>query len=199
MAKRLVVAAFLIGAVLFILPGCATTDGTKDTQETKDPEFVLRVNCGASEPYTDREGNLWLADQEMASDKKWGARGGETIVRGDLDIADTNSPGIYQAERNNMDGYIFKVPNGKYTIRLHFAETSPEITAQGKRIFSVIINEKIVFKDLDPFNAAGGFQKPVVAIIENVSTTRKELVFEFTKNIQNPQINGIEIISKQLE
>lgn len=199
MAKGKVVAGFLVGAVLFALSGCATMDGAKDAQEAKEPEFVLRVNCGASMPYTDKTDNVWLADQVMAADKEWGALGGETIDRGDLDIADTNSPRIYQTERYGLEGYRFKVQNGKYTVRLHFAETYPDITAQGMRVFSVIINNRGILEEFDTFKAGGGFQKPVVVMIEGVIVNKEEIVIEFMKNIQEPEINGIEILSEQLD
>lgn len=199
MAKGLTVAGFLVEVVLFALSGCASMDGAKDAQEVKEPEFVLRVNCGASKPYTDKTGNVWLADQEMAADKEWGALGGETINRGDLNIADTNSPRIYQTERYGLEGYRFKVQNGKYTVQLHFAETHPDITAQGKRVFSVILNNRGILEDFDPFKAIGGFQKPVVVMIDGVIVNKEEIVIDFMKKIQEPQINGIEIISEQLD
>jgi hypothetical protein len=64
----------------------------KPAQSTK---LTLRINCGATEPYTDKAGNVWLADQSMDIDKKWGAVDGLTVDRGDLGITawrDTNSP-----------------------------------------------------------------------------------------------------------
>lgn len=199
MAKRLVVAGFLVGAVLFTLPGCTTLEGVKEAEEAKGPEFVLRVNCGAFEHYTDKEGNVWLADQEMEPGKEWGAVGGVTVDRGNLEIADTNSPRVYQTERYNMDGYKFDLTNGKYMVRLHFAETFYDISAEGERIFSVLVNGRSFLEDFDVFKAAGGFQKPVVAVIEGVKVTKGELTIDFTPNVQNPEINGIEILSEKLD
>ena len=197
MAKGLIVAGFLVGIVLFALQGCTTLDGTK---EAKEPEFVLRINCGAFEPYTDREGNVWLADQEMEPGKEWGAVGGVTVDWGDLEIADTNSPRVYQTERYNMDGYKFDLTtNGIYTIYLHFAETFYDIRAEGERVFSVIVNGRGFLEDFDVFKAAGGFQKPVVAMIEGVKVIKGELTIDFTPNVQNPEINGIEILSEKLD
>jgi hypothetical protein len=95
-----------------------------------------------------------------------------------------------------MEGYKFTVPNGKYIVRLHFAETYDGITAEGERVFSVTINDQTVLKDFDPFKEAGGYQKPVVKTIEDVTVTNGELAIGFTTNIQNPEINGIEILSE---
>ena len=155
---------------------------------------VLRVNCGAYEPYTDKAGNLWLTDQDLGIGKEWGADGGEMADRGDLDISETNSPGIYETERYSMYGYHFNVPNGPYIIRLHFAETYSGIYGEGERVFSVSINEKNVLEDFDCFKEAGGLNKPVVKIIDSVMVTDGKLLIEFALGIQNPEINGIEII-----
>jgi hypothetical protein len=166
------------------------------TGQAKAPKFVLRVNCAGSEPYTDKAGNLWLADQNMESGKKWGAIDGLTVDRGDLGIAGTDSPRVYETERYSMEGYKFSVPNGRYKVRLNFAETYSGITGDGQRVFSVTINEKIVLKDFDPYKEAGGFEKPVVKTIKSLAVTNGELAFGFTMDIQNPEINGIEIFSE---
>jgi len=194
----------MIAVVLLAFSGCASGGRAKATPEqataaaeqVKAPKLVLRVNCAALEPYTDQAGNVWLADQQGDPNKTWGAVGGMTVDRGELSIAGTDAPKVYQTERYSMEAYKFTVPNGKYTVRLHFAETYDGITAEGQRIFSVGINEQTVLKDFDPYKEAGGFQKPVVKTIEDVVVTGGEIVIKFTTNVQNPEINGIEILSK---
>jgi len=204
MAKKFIT-GLLVGVTLLSLSGCDTSGGTKEVREAREaevakeakgPEFVLRVNCAASEPYTDKAGNEWLPDQYMEQGSKWGAVGGSTVERGDLGIAGTDAPKIYETERYSMEAYKFMVPNGKYEVRLHFAETYSGITGEAERVFSVTINGQTALKDFDPFKEGGGFQKPVVKKIEGLAVTNGELVIEFTPNIQNPEINGIEIISE---
>jgi len=194
----------MIAVVLLAFSGCATGGRAKATPEqataapeqAKAPKLVLRVNCAAVEPYTDQAGNLWRVDPIPDPDADWGAVGGMTVDRGELNIAGTDAPKVYQTERYSMEAYKFTVPNGKYTVRLHFAETYDGITAVGQRIFSVSINDQTVLKDFDPYKEAGGFQKPVVKTIEDVAVTGGEIVIKFTTNVQNPEINGIEILSK---
>jgi hypothetical protein len=206
----------MIAVVLLAFSGCASGGRAKATgeqaktlaeqatseqakamsEQSKAPKLVLRVNCAALEPYTDQAGNVWLADQQADPNKTWGAVGGMTVDRGELGIAGTDAPKVYQTERYSMEAYKFTVPNGKYTVRLHFAETYDGITAEGQRIFSVGINEQTVLKEFDPYKEAGGFQKPVVKTIEDVAVTGGEIVIKFTMNVQNPEINGIEILSK---
>ncbi len=190
MAKGLVIVSCIAVVLVRVFSGCATME------ETKTPKFVLRVNCAATESYTDKAGNIWLVDQVMGEGKTWGFVDGMTVDRGDLGITGTDAPKIYETERYSMSAYKFKVPNGKYTVRLHFAETYDGITGDGQRIFSITINEKTVLEDFDPYKEAGGFQKPVVKTIKSLTITNGEIVIGFTSNIQNPEINGIEIISE---
>ena len=158
--------------------------------------FILRVNCAAYEPYIDKAGNEWLPDQDMEEGRKWGAEGGLIADRGELSIADTNAPTIYQTERYSMDAYRFIVPDGKYTVRLHFAETYDGIFGEGERVFSVSINGKKVLTDFDPYKEGGGHEKPVIKEFTGVDVTGEEIVIGFTANIENPEINGIEILSE---
>jgi len=188
MAKGIVFMICAVAAAL-VFSGCATTG------ETKAPATILRVNCAATEPYTDKAGNVWLADQQFEEGKQWGAVDGMTVDRGDLDIGGTNSPKIYQTERYSMTAYKFIVPNSKYIVRLHFAETYEGITGEGQRVFSVTINGKTVLENFDVRKEGGGSHKPVVREFKGVTVTNKEMVVGFVSNIQNPEINGIEILS----
>jgi hypothetical protein len=119
-----------------------------------------------------------------------------TIDRGDVSIPGTDAPRVYQLERYSMPAYRFTVPNGKYTVRLHFAETYEGITEAGQRVFSVNINDNVVLPDFDVFKAAGGFQKPVVKEFKGITVTNEKLFIGFTPKVENPEINGIEIFSE---
>lgn len=184
------VVLFLTGLAVLVFSGCAATG------ETKAPKTALRVSCAAAGPYTDKADNVWLADQQFEQGKEWGAVDGMTVDRGDLSISGTNSPKVYQTERYSMSAYKFIVPNGRYTVRLHFAETFSGITGEKQRVFSVTVNDNVVLKDLDVYKEAGGANKPVVREFKGVTVTGKELVVGFVSNIQNPEINGIEILAE---
>jgi hypothetical protein len=213
MNKKLVIVSCVVAAVVLAFSGCEPTGKTEIKTEAKSKtgakvnteakvkteapsKFVLRVNCAATEPYTDKAGNLWLPDQYMEEGKTWGAVDGMEADRGELSIAGTDAPKVYETERYMMSEYKFKVPNGKYTVRLHFAETYSGITGEGERVFSVTINGKNVLEDFDPYKAAGGLEKPVVKEFKGVTITNGKLVIGFVSNIENPEINGIEILSE---
>lgn len=127
---------------------------------------------------------MWLADT--------GFDGGDVIQRPDVTVSNTPDPMIYQAEHYGMDSFSWKLPNGKYTVKLHFAETYEGITDVGQRVFSFDVQGQ-QFKDFDVWKEAGGPMKAYVVTC-HVNVTNGQLLINFTANIENPQINGIEII-----
>ncbi len=145
---------------------------------------IIRIKAGASEPVKDAEGNVWLADQ--------GFEGGQTIARPDIQIANTKSPDLYRAEHYSMDSFSWPVPNGKYLVKLHFAETYEGINGPGERVFSFNVQGK-EFKDFDVWVKAGG---PLKAYVETVpvEVTDGKIKVTFTPKVENPQICAIEII-----
>ncbi|MEN6427397.1 MAG: malectin [Phycisphaerales bacterium] len=156
---------------------------------------MLRVDCGAFEPYKDKQGNVWAADQELGAGKTWGADDGMTVDRLGLGVTGTDMPTIYETERYSMGSYKFTVPNGKYTVRLHFAETFEGITGPEQRVFSVSVPGQEVLKDLDLFKTVGPL-KPLIKEYKGVSVENGQLVIGFTPHIENPQICGIEILAE---
>jgi len=145
---------------------------------------VIRIKAGASSPFTDSSGNVWAAEQ--------GFNGGDSVERPDAAIANTKDPGIYRSEHYSMDSFSCPVANGKYLVKLHFAETYDGIEGPGQRVFSFNVQGH-EFKDFDVWVKAGG---PFKAYVESVPVeiTDGNLKITFTSNIENPQINGIEII-----
>jgi enterochelin esterase-like enzyme len=145
---------------------------------------TIRIKAGKSEPVKDAEGNVWLADQ--------GFDGGQTIERPDIQTANTKSPDLYRAEHYSMDSFTWPVPNGRYLVKLHFAETFEGISGPGERVFSFNVQGKD-FKDFDPWVKAGGFLKAYIETIP-VEVTDGKIKVTFTPKVENPQICAIEII-----
>jgi len=144
---------------------------------------TIRVKAGATTPFKDSSGNIWLADQ--------GFDGGDTVERPDAPITNTKDPGLYQSEHYSMNSFSCKIPNGKYIAKLHFCETFEGITGKGDRVFSFNVQGHS-FKDFDVFAKAGGANKAYVETVP-VEVTNGIFKIEFISNIENPQINAIEI------
>ena len=146
---------------------------------------VIRIKAAATTPFTDSSGHVWLPDQ--------GFTGGEISDReGNMAIANTKDPALYRTERYSMTAFSQPLPNGKYIVKLHFAETYEGIRAAGERVFSFNVEGQEI-KDFDVFARAGGGQKAYVETV-NVNVADGKLDIAFTSQVQNPHINAIEII-----
>ena len=145
----------------------------------------MHIKAGRSTSLTDADGVVWIAEQ--------GFTDGDVIDRGDdMQIANTKSPALYRTEHYGMTAFSYPVPNGKYIVKLHFAETFDGITAAGERVFSFNVEGK-EFKDFDVFVKAGGPQRAYIETVP-VEVTDGKLHITFTSNVENPEINGIEIL-----
>jgi hypothetical protein len=146
--------------------------------------FPLRIKAGRTDMLKDADGNTWLPDQGFAD--------GDTTEREDVQIENTTIPALYRSERYGMSAFSVKVPNGKYTVKLHFCETYEGIEGPGQRVFSFNVQGH-EFKDFDVWVKAGGPRKAYIETV-NVDVTGGKLDIGFTSNVENPEINAIEII-----
>jgi hypothetical protein len=152
-----------------------------------DTRPTIRIDAGSTTPFTDTSGNVRLADT--------GFDGGDVVDRGaDTAITGTKDQALYRTEHWGMTAFTYPVANGKYTIKLHFAETCPDVGAIGERVFSIKVGDKEI-KDLDVWAKAGAKQKAYVETVP-VEITNGKLEISFTQYVQEPEINGIEIIPK---
>ncbi|HEX5399465.1 MAG TPA: malectin [Verrucomicrobiae bacterium] len=146
----------------------------------------VRINCGSTENTTDSEGNVWLADEGFAD--------GNPYQADEVQIANTKDPAIYRAERYSMSAYNFGVPNGRYTVKLLFAEVYTGIAGPGDRVFSFDVQGH-EFKNFDIWVKAGGPDKAYVQSVD-VDVTNGVLNITFMPIVENPKVNGIEILPR---
>jgi Malectin domain len=145
---------------------------------------TLRIIAGLSEPLKDEAGMVWQPTEGFAD--------GQTINRPGTEIGRTKTPSVYCSERFGMSKFTQKLPNRKYTVKLHFAITYEGITEAGQCVFSVNVEGKEI-KDLDVWEKAGG---PRRAYVETVPVTVEDgqLDITFSAKSENPAISAIEII-----
>jgi len=173
--------SFAAVAALLLIAGGTSGAAAADTAPAKS---AIRIKTGITKPLTDESGTMWLADQGFAD--------GDTIERPDIEISNTKTPSLYRAERYSMTKFSQKLPNGKYVVKLHFAETFEDINGAGQRVFSFNVEGK-EFKDFDVFVKAGAVRRAYIETV-NVEITDGQLDITFTPKIENPEINAIEII-----
>ena len=164
--------------------------------ETLDAEPTLSdfvfVNCGSDRRYVDSQGRTWLADQAWNGGlMPWGFIRGGTADRGDVAIANTPDPKLYLTERYAVEGYRFKVTNGRYLVRLHFAETW--LTDVNQRLFDVSVQGREALESFDVVRAAGGHH---AAVVKSCHTTVSDAVLriDFARKADSPEINAIEVM-----
>ena len=146
---------------------------------------VIRIRAGHTTSYKDSNGNVWLAEQGFA--------GGATVERDEaLPIAGTKDPTLFSSEHYSMESFSCQLPNGKYVAKLYFAETYEGVTGPGERVFSFMVQGR-EFKNFDVFAKTGGSQRAYVEAVP-VEVTNGLFHITFTAQVENPQINGIEII-----
>ena len=182
-----VFARLLPAAGALLLVGSVSARAEAGSQNSTPSAEVqpVRIKAGASAAIKDAQGNAWLADQGFVD--------GDTTDRGDdLKIQNTPTPEIYRTEHYGMTAFSKSLPNGKYVVKLHFCETYEDISGPGQRVFSFNVAGQ-EFKDFDVWAKAGGGRKAYVQTV-NADVTNGRLKITFTSNIENPEINGIEII-----
>ena len=202
--SSLLLAPLLSTAAILFLAGCQSDKGCspRPTAEAQPAPAVaaaaaavapapnpalriIRIKAGSTTPFTDADGNVWEADHGFAD--------GDTAARDEnLPIAGTKNPALYRSERYGMTAFSLPLANGKYTVKLHFAETYDAMNAPGLRVFSFNVAGH-EFKDLDLFVKSGGLQHAYVESVP-VDITGGRLDIKFTAGVENPEINGIEII-----
>jgi endoglucanase len=190
---------FISAVAAFLLVGCQSAkdqSGVITTVARPTPAATataapvagglpVRINAGATAPCTDSNGNVWQPDQGFAD--------GDTVDRGnDVQIANTKDQAIYRTEHYGMSNFSWKLPNGKYIVKLHFAETYVNITGAGQRVFSFTVAGR-EFNDFDVYAKAGGARRAYIETV-NVDITDGKLDISFTSGTDMPEINGIEIL-----
>jgi hypothetical protein len=193
MSRLLKVFSLLVLTIsLASLAGCKSDnsngDGEKSPSKPKpatNPSVKpIRIDAGSTTPTTDADGNQWLADT--------GFSGGGSVDRGQVQIAGTRHQAMYRTEHWGMNSFSMPVPNGRYKVVMHFAETYAGVTQPGQRVFSIKVEDQQI-KDLDILKEAGAANKALVKSVP-VTVSDGKLDIAFTFGEQNPEINGIEII-----
>ncbi|WP_211359281.1 malectin domain-containing carbohydrate-binding protein [Bizionia myxarmorum] len=88
--------------------------------------------------------------------------------------------------------FSIALPNGDYIVNLYFANLYNGTSQPGERIFSINLEEERLIDNLD-ISAEFGHRRAGM-VQNNISVTDGVLEIRFFENIQNPLINGIEIL-----
>jgi len=156
-------------------------------KETGETAWKCRLPDAAGSPVDDRRNRTDISLRRDQANAPPGNAGASAPA-----IAGTKDPGLFQSERWGMTAFSQKVPNGKYLVKLYFAETYQGITGAGQRVFNFNVQGK-EFEDFDVWEKAEGFQRAYIESVP-VEVTQGELRITFTRQVDNPAIKAIEII-----
>lgn len=160
------------------------------------------LNCGDSDFYRTLDGRLFFPDREYSDSSRYGNYGSHSCAtRKTGKLKDKKEPGLFKSEAYNADGYKFKLPNGKYLVRLYMKVAWINDFKPGKVVFSVYANSKPLFIDLDLYKTQNGdYNQPVIkdfhVLVNNgMLTLTIKAAKGLGKNIQ--LCNAIEVIPEK--
>jgi hypothetical protein len=120
----------------------------------------LRINCGGGDTTDKERGVKWLGDKEfLLKGSKYKFPGAEKIKTKTPHADDPAPQSVYGSARRDGVAYHFtKIPDGRYTVRLHFVDTKP----RNRRSMEFWIEGKKLVHGLNVTRAAGGAGKALV-------------------------------------
>lgn len=179
----------LISAILIlpIFPESQLLASASSETSVSVAPVAIRIKAGIRKPMVDADGNTWLPDQGFVK----GVIADRDVI---TPVANTRTPALYLSERYGMTEFSHEVPNGRYVVKLHFAEMYGRVTGAGQRVFSFNV-EGHEFKNFDIWALAGGSRRAYIETVE-VEVTEGKLNITFTPNVQYPVINAVEIIAE---
>jgi len=151
-----------------------------------------RIICASDGEYTAPDGSRWLSDQKYSDCGAYGNEGANFADRGqELEIKNTDIDRVYQTEAYaGRIVYKIPIPEGKYNIYIHFAETYIKNKRPGIRQISVKAENVRHPELIDPFAMAGGWAKAYVLEMKDVLVLDGELDIELSGGVG---VGGIEI------
>ncbi len=172
--------------------------GCKKHPSGSSAGFELRVDAGNKATYKDLNGKIWEPDRDYGQDTYGFARSyGDMVDRGwSARIQGTKEPRIYQTEHWGVERFVAEVPDGRYTVILHFAETWDGIDKEGPRVFDIKIEDRDVLNGFDILKEAGAMYTAVTKEFQHITVDDGKLEIRFIPRHQNPMVSGIEIIGE---
>ncbi|WP_340539519.1 putative Ig domain-containing protein [Nocardioides sp. GXZ039] len=153
------------------------------------PQGTIRINAGG--PAVTTGGVAWGAQQY--------GTGGKSYTNA-VAIAGTTDDVLYQTEYSTSTGaesFDIPVPNGAYTVRLHFAEIyfgapGGGTGGVGKRVFDVSLEGTLRLNDYDIFAEVGAATATVKSYPVTVTDGKVDL--DLTSVVDQAKISAIEVI-----
>jgi hypothetical protein len=156
------------------------------------PAYQVAVDVGGTRPFTDGDGETWVADQRFTAGQ-WGYYSGTSSrLTTSRAIGGTVDDRLYQTARNNPVEYRFDgVPNGVYEIDLRSAEINGR--RPNRRVFDVIAENNFLLPAHDISLEVGTFHadRHVYEVI--VTDGQLDVRFVPRGGFAAPIVNGLRV------
>ncbi|MCA9119519.1 MAG: hypothetical protein H6822_11160 [Planctomycetaceae bacterium] len=133
--------------------------------------YELFVNLGGDEFITP-DGVCWRSSK-LFDNETFGHEGGRGVSE------DLIANKVQGSAQRGITAFRAVVPEGVYDVNLYFCEYWS--TTPSSRQFAIAVEERVVARRFDMLQAAGGFAKPLVYPIRNVSVVDGRLDVQFQK------------------
>ncbi len=147
--------------------------------------FPIKINIGGDSTQG------FLPDQLWTEDKEYGyMEGNSRIYSSALQINNTDLDSVYQSSRRGSTSYRVRVPNGRYNVKLMFAEE--RFSEIGKRIFDIYVEGNLIENNLDIYsraanNTAFDIDADSIQVMDGI------LEINLSPEVDSSQINGLVI------
>jgi outer membrane protein assembly factor BamB len=175
------------------------------------PVKRLALNLGAPGDRKDASGNLWLGYPRPGGPLMLPLKinlatlpGGSNFNHDatQLKIDDAEKPWLFASGVRGFRQCTIPLAGpadgtARYTVRLAMAEL--EYDAAGQRVFDIKIQDKLVAKDVNIFQEAGGRNKPLIKEFRGIDAS-EQLTIELVPKAANPEpsqmpiLQGIEVV-----
>lgn len=167
---------------------------------------ATRLDCGAGKPKFDADynGNQWGGDRFWTPIKTFGQQSDhiisvESSIKQASVLPNFYPEALYRSALASTDSqpdltYVMDVdPNRNYSIWFHFAEIDGSIRNAGQRIFDILINGDVKFRDVDILKLSGG-QNTALVLNTTVAVNGRTLTITLQpREGSHAIINAIEV------
>jgi hypothetical protein len=151
----------------------------------QDLAFPVKINCGGSAALD------YLADRGWTENTEFGfLDGNSTVYPSSSQISGTDEDIIFQSEKYGMVTYKIRLPNGRYDVKLMFAENY--FNQAGSRVFDVYLEQNREIENLDIYSLVGKNAAHISEIL-NVEINDGVMDIQFAEKIDNALLCGIVI------
>ncbi|MGY0392014.1 malectin domain-containing carbohydrate-binding protein [Bizionia sp. KMM 8389] len=168
---------------------------------------IIRINAGGDLVLATDSGPNWEANTTSTGDS-YTVSSGSSYASTEVfyETRDPSIPNYIDAntyydvlhiQRSNSDPeypmiFSIAVPNGDYIVNLYFANLYNGTSEPGERVFSVNLENERLIENLDISERFGHRKGGMIQ--SNIQVTDGVLDIRFFENIENPLINGIEVL-----